>query len=57
MHSAGIDTSVFKAHSVRGAATTKAYTTGVPLAQILKMANWSNERTFRRHYLRVLMCF
>ena len=56
MHSAGIDTSVFKAHSVRGAATTKAYTTGVPLAQILKIANWSNERTFCRHYLRVPEC-
>ena len=56
MHSAGIDTSVLKAHSVRGAATTKAYTTGVPPAQILKMASWSNERTFRRHDLRVPEC-
>ena len=56
MHAAGIDTTVFKAHSVRGAATTKAYTSGAPLAQILKMADWSNERTFRRHYLRVPEC-
>lgn len=34
MHSAGTDTSVFKAHSVREAATTKGYTTGIPLAPI-----------------------
>ena len=53
MRSAGIDTRLFKAHSVRGAAATNAYTTGMPVAQILKMADWSNERTFRRHYLRV----
>ena len=53
MVSAGIDTSVFKAHSVRGAAATNAYIAGVSLSQILKMADWSNEHTFRRHYLRL----
>ena len=30
LQSGGIDTSVFKTHSVRGAATTHAYITGVP---------------------------
>ena len=35
LQSAGIDTSVFKAHSVRGAATSHAYVTGVPVSQIL----------------------
>ena len=53
LQSAGIDTSVFKAHSVRGAATTHAYITGVPISEILKMADWSSERTLRKHYLRV----
>ena len=50
---AGIDTSIFKAHSVRGAATSAAYNKGVPVENILKLANyWSNESTFRRFYLR-----
>ncbi|XP_068707939.1 uncharacterized protein [Montipora foliosa] len=49
---AGIDTSIFKAHSVRGAATTAAYNKGVPVENILKLANWSNESMFRRFYLR-----
>ncbi len=53
LESSGIDTSVFKAHSVRGAATSHAFHSGMPLADILKLADWSNERTFRKHYLRV----
>ena len=48
----GTDTSIFKAHSVRGAATSAAYNKGVPVENILKLANWSNESTFRRFYLR-----
>ena len=53
LDSAGVDTSILKAHSVRGAATTHAYVTGVPVSQILKMADWSSKRTFCKHYLRV----
>ena len=49
---AGIDISIFKAHSVRGAATSAAYNKGVPVENILKLANWSNESTSRRFYLR-----
>ena len=49
---AGIDTSIFKAHIVRGPATSAAYNKGVPAENILKLANWSNETTFRRFYLR-----
>ena len=52
LQSAGIDTSKFKAHSVRGAATSHVYVTGTPVADILKMADWSSEHVFRRHYLR-----
>ena len=52
LQSAGIDTSKFKAHCVRGAATSHAYVTGTPVADILKMADWSSECVFRRHYLR-----
>ena len=50
--SAGINTSVFKAHSVRGAATSHAYAKGVPVAEILCAADWTNEPTFRKYYLR-----
>ena len=52
LQSAGIDTSKVKAHSVRGAATSHAYVTGTPVADILKMADWSSEHVFGRHYLR-----
>ena len=48
---AGIDTSIFKAQSVRGAATSAARNKGVPVEHIFKLANWSNESTFRRFYL------
>ena len=48
----GIDTSIFKAHSVRRAATSAVYNKGVPVEHILKLANWSNESRFRRFYLR-----
>ena len=47
---AGIDTSIFSAHSLRGASTTAALNQGVSLADILKMANWSQESTFTRFY-------
>ena len=39
LQSAETDTSKFKAHSVRGAATSHAYVTGPPVAIILKMAD------------------
>ena len=52
MNEAGIDTEVFKAHSVRGASTSKVANAGLSVQQILEKANWSNARTFRRFYYR-----
>ena len=52
LSAAGIDTSVFKPHSVRGASVTHKYVQGVPVVDILRMADWSNEHTFRKYYLR-----
>ncbi|XP_064485977.1 uncharacterized protein LOC135398504 [Ornithodoros turicata] len=49
---AGVDTSVFKAHSTRGAATSKAQGKGVPIAEILEVADWSSDTTFNRFYRR-----
>ena len=46
MNLAGIDTSVFKAHSTRAASSSKASNQGVPLEEILLMADWSGQSTF-----------
>ena len=52
LSAAGIDTSVFKPHSVRGASVTHKYVQGVPVVDILRMADWSNEHTIRKFYPR-----
>ena len=46
---AGINTSTFKAHSTRAAATS-AVTQQVDLTSILKAAGWTNCRTFATYY-------
>ena len=48
----GVSTSVFKAHSTRSAATSKSFLHGASIAEILKLANWSNEKTFTKYYYR-----
>jgi len=48
----GVDTSVFKAHSVRGASSTAASEKGVLIEDILRTADWSSDSTFRRFYYR-----
>ena len=54
LFSVGIDTSVFKAHSVWSVSATKTHmhVKGVPLVQILRAAYGKNERTFRTFYLK-----
>ena len=49
---AGVDTSVFKAHSVRGASSTAASEKGVAIEDVLRTADWSTDSTFRRFYYR-----
>ena len=46
----GIDTDIFKAHSVRSAATSAAANPGVTTEDILKAANWSTESAFQQLY-------
>ena len=55
MKAAGVNTSVFSAHSTRGAATSKARAVGVSLADILHAANWSSPSTFCRFYCRPVL--
>ena len=50
MAKAGIDTSVYKAHSTRAAVTSAAKGKQVPINTILSAAGWSNENTFARFY-------
>ena len=54
MEEAGIDTSVFKAHSVRGATCSTAAVTGVTTKDILDAADWSSEGNFQCFYCREL---
>lgn len=46
----GINTDIFKAHSVRAAATSKANMNSVPIGDILRKAGWSSEKTFAKFY-------
>ena len=52
MGAAGIDTSMYRAHSVRGAASSAAARAGMSTADILQCADWAAVSTFRRFYLR-----
>ena len=50
MEKAGIDISVFKAHSTRGAAVTAAANAGITTEDILKAADWSSDTVFNKFY-------
>ena len=50
MAASGIDTAIFKPHSVRAASTSKAREQSVPLQNILTAAGWSNAQTFATFY-------
>ena len=43
---AGVDTTIFTAHSTRGAASSKLHTAGVPIDTILASANWAHASTY-----------
>lgn len=49
---AGIDTSIFSAHSTRGAAASEAARSGISIDAILRAGDWSNETTFAKYYNR-----
>ena len=52
LEAAGIDISIFNAHSVRGASSSAAAVAGITTNDILKAANWSSESVFQRFYYR-----
>ena len=47
---AGVDTSVFRAHSCRSASSSKVKDIGVSLNEILKPGCWKSKHTFRTYY-------
>lgn len=53
LREAGVDTATFSAHSTRGALKTEAVVRGVATQDILKMADWSSESTFKQFYYRL----
>ena len=54
MERAGIDTAIFKAHSVRSTSVSTATSAGVTTADILKAADWSNQSVFQKFYYKPL---
>jgi hypothetical protein len=50
MSLSGIDISIFKAHSVRSASTSKARACHIPIHEILSVAGWKNADTFAQFY-------
>ena len=50
MGKAGIDTTTFKAHSTRGASTSKAELNGASMEDILKRGSWSSQSTWQKFY-------
>ena len=50
MRLSGINVDLYKSHSTRGASTSKANFSGVPLAEIMKVAGWSSAQTFAEYY-------
>lgn len=50
LHLAGIDTSIFKAHSYRGASLSHAFNKGAPIEDITKAGNWKKSSTFFKNY-------
>ena len=54
MKESGID-SMFKAHSTRGAAASKAASSGVKVDSILQTAHWARESTFTKFYRREVL--
>ena len=52
MKEAGVDTTKFKAHSTRSAASSAALRNKVPIAAIMRAGMWRNENTFAKFYNR-----
>ena len=50
LHKAGVDTSLYKAHSTRAAASSAALDKNVAVSDILATAGWASEKPFTKYY-------
>ena len=50
LHKAGIDTDIYKPHSCRAAAVSKAKQIGILLQDIVNRGSWSSDSTFKKYY-------
>ena len=55
LFSAGIGTSLYKAHSCRSGSTSKAKVLGMLLKNILKRVQWSGASTWQIHYNKLIL--
>ena len=53
----GINTNVFKGHSIRAAASSCARHEGRSMIDILGNAGWSSDRTFKKHYSKIILSY
>ena len=52
MKEAGIDTSIFKAHAIRGAVATKMLDSGELMSDVMRLGRWRSFNAFNEHYNR-----
>ncbi len=52
LEEAGVDTTVYSAHSTKGASASKAAASGVAIENILRAGGWASESVFQKHYRR-----
>ena len=52
---AGIDTSVFKGHSSRSAASSGAELAGASITEMLSLGSWSNETVWKKYYNKLVL--
>ncbi len=52
LQGSSIDTNIFQAHSLRGAASSKALLKGLSVKEVLDQGNWSRESTWQKYYHR-----
>ena len=57
MKEAGVDITIFSAHSARAAVTSKTKAKGVSLLEIQKAAGWRNAKTFQTFYQKPIVTF
>lgn len=55
LKNSGINTNIFSSHSSRSAASSNAKLKGVEMKTIISNAGWKNERTFAKHYDKIVL--